>query len=147
MDGAGNRETDKAGVREFELAREPRSVRVLNDTLEHWLTARGVPEAVLRAVQVCCDEILANATHHAAGSRDPIRVRVELRADHVWARFVYRAQDFDPHRQRPPNMHTPVSLRDVGGLGIHLLKSLTDRLDYRYRDGHHCLDFEKRYPS
>lgn len=51
MDGAGNRETDEAGVREFELAREPRSVRVLNDTLEHWLTARGVPEAVLRAVQ------------------------------------------------------------------------------------------------
>ena len=28
-----------------------------------------------------------------------------------------------------------------------LLKSLTDRLDYRYRDGHHCLDFEKPYPS
>ena len=66
------------------------------------------------------------------------------------ARFRQRdqlARVFDPHRQRPPNMHTPVSLRDVGGLGIHLLKSLTDRLDYRYRDGHHCLDFEKCYPS
>lgn len=147
MDEADDSAALQQRERDFELAREPRSVRVLNEALERWLTARGVSEPVLRAVQVCCDEILANAIHHNGGARDPIRVRIELGTDRLCARFAYRAQDFDPHSSRSPNTHTPISLRDIGGLGIHLLKSLTDRLDYRYRDGHHCLDFEKRYPS
>lgn len=147
MDEADDSAALQQRERDFELAREPASVRVLNEALERWLSAHGVAEPVLRAVQVCCDEILANAIHHGGGARDPIRVCIELRADRLRAGFAYRAQDFDPHGSRSPNTHTPISLRDIGGLGIHLLKSLTDRLDYRYRNGHHCLDFEKRYPS
>ena len=134
-------------VREFELARELPSVALLNGTLDRWLPACGVPEPVLRAVQVCCDEILANAVHHAGAVREPIFVRVALQPDRVQAQFAYRAFAFRPDRQERPNTHTPISLRDIGGLGIHLIKSLTDHFEYHYRDGHHCLQFEKRHPS
>lgn len=143
MDESDNWASGNGSVREFELARELRSVDRLNGTLDAWLAERRVPEPVLRAVQVCCDEILANAIHHCGDVREPIFARFLLDKDRLHAQFAYRAEAFDVARQARPNTHTPISLRDIGGLGIHLIKSLTDRFEYHYRDGHHCLQFEK----
>lgn len=131
---------------EFELARELRSVGVLNSALDQWLPGRGVPEPVLRALQVCCDEILANAIKHSGEVPEPVYVRIVLGDSQVKAQFAYRAEAFDPSQRPRPNTHTPISLRDIGGLGIHLIKSLSDRFEYHYRDGHHCLQLEKEFP-
>lgn len=130
---------------EFELARELRSVGVLNSALDRWLPERGVPEMALRALQVCCDEILANAVRHSGDVPEPVYVRIVLGERQLLAQFAYRALAFDPAKRPLPNTHTPISLRDIGGLGIHLIKALSDRFEYHYRDGHHCLQLEKSY--
>ncbi len=146
MDDAVDSAAPGPKEREFELARELRSVGLLNLALERWLLDQGVPEPVLRAVQVCCDEILANAIHHGGDVSGPVHARFLVGDDHLRAQFAYRAHAFDPDGRARPDTHTPISLRSIGGLGIHLLKALTDRFEYHYRDGHHCLEFDKRYP-
>ena len=41
---------------------------------------------------------------------------------------------FDPSEVENPDLETPIEDRKIGGLGIHLVKSLSDYFAYR-RDG------------
>ena len=129
----------------FVFARERVSVGRLSAALDCWLPDCGVPEPVLRSMQVICDEVLANALDHCGGVEAPVHLRMAVAQHRVVAQFAYLGHSFDPQAKPKPDVHTPVSLRDMGGLGIHLIKSLSDLFEYHYRDGHHCLRIEKQY--
>ncbi|HWT14935.1 MAG TPA: ATP-binding protein [Patescibacteria group bacterium] len=132
-------------VREFELARRPASVGVLNGQLADWLPSFGIPDATLHAVLVCCDELVANACQHAGTTGGPIGMRIEVMDRGMLIGCSYRARDFDLSAHRSPQLHTPVSLRDIGGLGLHLMYALCQRCDYRFHDDHHHITLEWRW--
>lgn len=132
--------------REFELARELRSVGVLNDALDPWLLTHQVPESCRRAVQICCDEIIANVILHAGTISEPIRVALRIDDAGLVANFVYRSRQFDPAKRKLPNTTTPVSQRNSGGLGLHLVQSLSERFEFHEEDGHHHLRIEFGFP-
>ena len=133
-------------IREFELARELHSVGVLNEALDAWLHGCAVPESVRRAAQVCCDEIVANVVLHAGEVPDPIRVSMQVDDKLLRASFIYRARKFDPKRRGAPDTNTPVSQRNAGGLGLHIVQSLTQCFEFHEEDGHHHLHIELAFP-
>ena len=49
---------------------------------------------------------------------------------------------FDPSAAPPPDLAIPLHQRDPGGLGIHLMRQMTDRVEYRRTDGHNRLRIE-----
>jgi anti-sigma regulatory factor (Ser/Thr protein kinase) len=51
---------------------------------------------------------------------------------------------FDPLAQPAPDIHAPIEERKVGGLGIHLLRTLMDAVEYRRADGRNHLSFRIR---
>ena len=52
---------------------------------------------------------------------------------------------FNPLDQAAPDLAADISSRQVGGLGIYLVKQMASRLTYEYRDGGNVLKlwFEK----
>ena len=52
-------------------------------------------------------------------------IELELRDD---------GEPFDPTKQTRPNVQLSVDDRDIGGLGIHLVTTLMDKVEYE-RDG------------
>jgi len=51
---------------------------------------------------------------------------------------------FDPLAQPPADVSRPIEHRPVGGLGIHLLRELSEALDYRRDGGRNVLTFRLR---
>ncbi len=50
---------------------------------------------------------------------------------------------FDPRDAKEPNTKTALKDRKVGGLGIHLVKNLMDRIEYRREEGRNFLSLTK----
>jgi anti-sigma regulatory factor (Ser/Thr protein kinase) len=51
--------------------------------------------------------------------------------------------EFDVTEKRQVNIDAPLEERTPGGLGIHLIQNLADRLEYTYKDGRGKVIFTK----
>jgi hypothetical protein len=78
------------------------------------------PSSVLRSP----DEILITLDIALNGTVDQLVVSVT----------EFDAERFDIRDAPPPDLLQPLDERKPGGLGIHLIKKMVDRIDYDYRD-------------
>ena len=92
------------------------------------------------------EEAVANVIHHAFdGVPSPHRVELELAidSDRVFAEVIDNGREFDPSAAPEPDKHAPLEDRDPGGLGIHLIRKMMDRVTYRRTAGENHLLLEK----
>jgi anti-sigma regulatory factor (Ser/Thr protein kinase) len=92
------------------------------------------------------EEAVANVIHHAfAATPPPHRIAVELAIDaaRVSALVIDNGRPFDPSAAPGPEANVPLDRRDPGGLGIHLIRRMMDRVDYRRVAGENRLRLEK----
>jgi anti-sigma regulatory factor (Ser/Thr protein kinase) len=54
---------------------------------------------------------------------------------------------FNPLAVAPPDTTSPLEQRQLGGLGIHLVRSLTDEATYLRQDGRNVIRLVKVVPS
>lgn len=107
--------------------------------------AAGLPADRAYKLRLAAEEIATNIVTHGyaepgAGSNGagPPRFVVEGAADggRVWIRLVDTAPRFDPTATGDPvDLDRPLAERQVGGLGIYLVRSVLDDFRYEHADG------------
>jgi anti-sigma regulatory factor (Ser/Thr protein kinase) len=133
---------------ELQLASRRQDAIAAAAALEQFTAAHEAPAAVTHDLQVVLDEALANVITHGYGG-DPggeILVRLERLADS----FVLEIEDagtaFDPLQAPPPDLKAPLRRRQVGGLGMHFVRSLMDEVSYTRSGGRNRLRLVKHVP-
>ncbi|MDQ2869441.1 MAG: ATP-binding protein [Acidobacteriota bacterium] len=113
---------------------------------ERFAEERGLPKRVRSDVLVILDEILANIGGHAW--RNPAGRRVGFSAavdgGFLELRFTDDGRAFDVLARADPDTSTPLERRPIGGLGILIVKKLTDAQHYERRRGKNRLTLRKR---
>ena len=91
-------------------------------------------------VMTALDEILANIVHHGLAGA-PGSIELTMQQDHrqLVAHVADTAGPFDPLLLPPPDTTVPLEERKIGGLGIALVRALTDEVAYDRRDGRNHL--------
>ncbi len=114
----------------------PGGVGELNAAFAAFAEAHALPAAVRRSLSVALDELLANALSHGRMGSDPasVQVTVELDEERVTVVITDDGTPFDPFGREAPDTTLSVEERAIGGLGIHLVEQLMDRVSYRRRD-------------
>ena len=120
----------------------------LRDGLEQIGAELGVPGKPLMQLQVALDEIASNVINYGwpDGGNHELRVRITGQQDRIEVEIVDDGREFDP-RQAPAPEPQPAGRRQPGGLGIHLVKQLVDRLEYERVGGRNRTVMTKRYVS
>jgi len=120
----------------------------LRDGLERIGAELGVPGKPLMQLQVALDEIASNVINYGwpDGGNHELCVRITGQQDRIEVEIVDDGREFDP-RHALPSEPQPTGRRRAGGLGIHLVKQLVDRLDYERVDGRNRTVMTKRYVS
>jgi sigma-B regulation protein RsbU (phosphoserine phosphatase) len=120
-------------------------------TTQAWLVSRlrraGVDADLVGDIDVVADEILANIVHHAWRDREHGEARIQLVVDEaaVTVSFSDDGPAYDPLVEADtPDLDLPTEDREIGGLGIHMVKALMDRVSYRRENGRNVLEVEKR---
>lgn len=113
---------------------------------ETFCTSHGVTPRVFGTVQLALDEWLANVINHAWSEAGPHRGEVTLVLDD--GRLVLAIKDdgpaFNPLERAAPDLDSPLEERAIGGLGIHLIRSMMDEVRYARNQGQNVLTLVKR---
>lgn len=112
--------------------------------IEAFTEPLALPSAAVGRLNLCLDELLTNIIRY--GFQQPghtIALRVTVLPDRLRAELADDGRPFDPLTQAPdPDLDAELEDRAVGGLGVHLVKQLMERVEYGYRDGHNRLTIE-----
>ncbi|TAJ73450.1 MAG: ATP-binding protein [Phenylobacterium sp.] len=118
----------------------------LLDTLEEELVARGVPLAAVSSLLIAADEVISNALNHGGGA-PVVEVAARVAGGQVTMRITDDGVAFDPLAAAPPDTSLSIEDREIGGLGIHLVRKLMDQVDYERSGKHNRLQFSKSFAS
>ena len=114
------------------------------DFAEKFFSSNGIDPATRYAIGVAIEEVFTNMVKYNPTGKGDLSVRLDREND----RAIIGLTDFDsPHwdpLQAPEvDINAPIEQRRPGGLGIHLLRKLMDRMDYAYHDRQSTITFEK----
>jgi sigma-B regulation protein RsbU (phosphoserine phosphatase) len=95
----------------------------------------GIPEKIRLKMNVVFDELLTNIISYAYqdDKEHDIKIKVELSADRLKVSMVDGGIPFNPLGVETPDTELPLEERKIGGLGIHLVRNMMDKVSYRRR--------------
>lgn len=101
--------------------------------VERFLHFCRVPEPAILQINLALEELLTNTIKygHADDLRHPIRVSLVVAAGAITVAIEDEAAAFDPFARPPVDTEAALDERRPGGLGIHLVKQMIERVDYR----------------
>ncbi len=97
-----------------------------------FLESQGVPIASIETFRLALEELLMNICFHSGlGEEDPVNVELAFDGDFLRLQVGDGGIAFDPASASEPNTSLSVQERAIGGLGIMLVRKMSD--DFRYR--------------
>ena len=123
------------------LAPELASIRQAGDWLHRIGQEFGVPKKSINRLDVCLHEVLANVLTHGGPSAfdEDIVLTFRARLDEAGGEVCLEVQDagepFDPVSRIPATGAQSLDTVEPGGLGIIMIRSNADQLEYRREHG------------
>jgi serine/threonine-protein kinase RsbW len=118
----------------------------LNRLIRQFGELHDLPSRALYSVNLALDEVVSNIVLYGYedSNDDPIVIKMEVRGAELMASVEDSGREFDPLSLPTPDLSAPLDQREVGGLGIHLMRSLMDEVAYRRHDSKNLLTMRKR---
>jgi sigma-B regulation protein RsbU (phosphoserine phosphatase) len=118
--------------------------------VHHNLTEFGrrhdLPTKLVHDVNLALEEVLTNIISH--GYTDPLEHEISVRVSLLRGELRIDVEDdgrpFDPRGAPQADTTKPLEQRAIGGLGIHLVRKLTDSLEYRRLQERNLLTMKKK---
>lgn len=96
-------------------------------------------------ITVIVEEVFVNIAHYAyEGKEGEAIISVDFEGDDVIITFKDTGIPFDPLAKEDPDIKAPVEERQIGGLGIYMVKQTMDDVQYERKDDTNILTLRKR---
>jgi anti-sigma regulatory factor (Ser/Thr protein kinase) len=132
----------------LELPATPEDVMRGVEHLEQFCHEQHVPQKAIQALMLAVEETASNIVNHAC-QRDAQQT-FRLTLQHHGDRFVVELRDhgpaFDPLQATAPDLDADPDERDIGGLGIHLVRHYIEDLRYARECDENVLRMTKLLP-
>ena len=128
---------------EAKIENIPRIIAFIDETLEAWDTAMKAQ----MQIDVAADEILANISHYAYAPNTgeaTVRLHIDEATRMATIIFIDRGVPFDPLAKADPDVTLAKQDRQIGGLGIYIVKKTMDAVEYQRKDGCNILTIRKK---
>ncbi len=119
--------------------------KVLAFVDEH-LEMAGCPMKAQMQIDLAVEEIFVNIASYAyQPDKGNAVLRVEVAEDplQVILTFLDRGKPYDPLAKEDPDITLSAEQRQIGGLGIFMVKKTMDDVQYEYKDGQNILTLKK----
>ena len=134
----------------FELKHDEARIDQLDKVLafvDGILESLDCPMKTQMQIDVAVEELYVNIASYAyAPAAGPVTIRVDVAPDRhtVEITFIDSGVPYDPLQKPDPDVTLPSEERQIGGLGIFMVKKSMDDMRYSYVDGQNRLTISKR---
>ena len=131
---------------ELTVAATVENIDTVTDFVNQQLEALDCPMKAQMQIDIAIDELFGNIAHYAYNPEiGQATVRVEVVEDplSVVITFIDNGVPYDPLAKADPNTTLSAEERDIGGLGIYMVKKSMDDIAYEYKDGQNILTIKK----
>jgi len=90
-------------------------------------------EQIALAVDEACTNVIKHAHHHDA--RRLINIQIQTDANKMKITITDKGSGFDITKLKDPDIEKFIKESRHGGLGIYLIKTLMDEVDYEFKPG------------
>ncbi len=130
-----------------EFPRKLSALRGLLDFLGSTLEEHAVDQASIFWTQLAAEEIFTNMVRHNRSTGNRIALHLEVSADAVTTQLTdYGAEAFDPNSVPAVDPTLTAAERTPGGLGVFIVRSKMDEVDYRHDNGNMTVTMTKYRP-
>lgn len=122
------------------------NIEKVTDFVNEQLENLGCSLKVQMKIDIAIDELFGNIAHYAYNPDvGPATVRVEVDDEPcVIITFIDNGVPYDPLKKEDPDTTLSAEERQIGGLGVYMVKKSMDDISYEYRDGQNILRIKKR---
>lgn len=122
------------------------SIPVITDFVDDQLEQLGCSRKARAQIDVAIDELFSNIVYYAYHpGTGPATVRLEEVENplSVVITFIDQGVPYDPLAKADPDVTLPAEEREIGGLGIYIVKKNMNEIIYEYKDGKNILKIRK----
>lgn len=112
------------------------------DEIKNFCAANNVSDAKYHDIVLIVDEIVANIINYAYPDQmeHEFSLNIIKENDRVCIKIVDGGIPFDPLNHKDPDTSAEIEERQIGGLGIFLVKQLSEYVEYSRIDDRNQLD-------
>jgi sigma-B regulation protein RsbU (phosphoserine phosphatase) len=131
----GSPENALVAERQIAIKNHLPEIATVNEKFEEFAEEFGVPLPIVMKFSLMFDDLLNNVISYAyKDDRDhEIEVRMELAGGRLIVTIADDGVPFNPLSVMAPRTDLALEDREVGGLGIHLVRNLVDEVSYQRR--------------
>ena len=135
-------------LKEITLAAVPENIDRITSFVNAELDAAGCPRKIRSQIDVAIDEVFANISAYAyapATGLATVKFRLEEEPRAAVITFVDRGIPYDPMTAKTPDTTLSADDREIGGLGIFIVRQTMDDVSYSYEEGQNILVIKKQF--
>jgi anti-sigma regulatory factor (Ser/Thr protein kinase) len=116
-----------------------------NEAASRWLAGRNAPPAADYLANLAIEELVTNCIKYGYDDSAEHLIEIELKLSDAQLEITVTddGHPFNPLELPEPNTNLPMEERPIGGLGIHLLRKMSDAMDYSRAEGRNRLTLRK----
>ncbi|MCM1023699.1 MAG: ATP-binding protein [Prevotella sp.] len=133
-------------MKELTVSAVTENIAAVTAFVDEQLERLGCPVKTLLQVNVAIDELFGNIANYAYSSEiGAATVRVETAENPPAAviTFIDSGIPYNPLAKADPDVTLSAEEREVGGLGIYMVKKTMDGISYEYKNGQNILRIRK----
>lgn len=135
-------------MRELTVKATIENIGKVTDFVNEQLEEANCPIKAQMQINIAIDELFGNIAHYAynpeIGSAT-VRVEVTKSPLAVIITFIDNGVPYDPLAREDPDTSLSAEERQIGGLGIYMVKKSMDEISYKYQDGQNILTIKKQF--
>ena len=134
-------------MKELTIAATVENIGTVTEFVNEQLEALDCPMRAQTQIDIAIDELFGNIAHYAyTPDVGDATVRVEVTGEPlaVIITFIDGGVPYDPLKTADPDITLSAEERQIGGLGIYMVKKSMDEITYEYKDGKNILSIKKK---
>ncbi len=116
------------------------NVTLLTEYIEDTISEAGAPMSAMIKMNIALDEIFSNIVKFSGASYADITCSVENSS--IYLVFEDDGTKYNPLEKADPDTNLTAEERDIGGLGIFMVKKSMTDISYEFKDGKNILSLK-----
>ena len=113
--------------------RDIQALDAIFDFLEERISNNNLNESLAFTLKFAVEEVFTNMVKYNPLGPDQISISLVVKGENAIVELVdFEDVPFDITKTEPVNFDLPMEEKNPGGLGIHLVKTMVDKVDYQH---------------